>query len=73
MIVKHNLPKEHLPLTLEARLGSQAPGSEMPTQLVSTVAGLPAQVSMYPMCLGACAAGGQGPAFMDLLFLWGWM
>ena len=31
MIVKYNLPKEHLPLTLEAKLGSQAPGSEMPT------------------------------------------
>ena len=35
MIVKHNLPKERLPLTLEARLGSQAPGSETPTLQIS--------------------------------------
>ena len=71
MIVKHNLPKEHLPLTLEARLGSQAPGSETPSLLVLPVAGLPAQVSVCPIRVGAYAAGGQGPALTGLLFLWG--
>ena len=71
MIVIHSLPKEHLPLTPEVRLGNWAPGSEMPSLLVSPVAGLPAQVSMCPICVGACAAGGQGPAFTGLLFLWG--
>ena len=45
----------------------------MPTLLVSPVAGLPVQVSMCPIHVGASAAGGQGPAFMGLLFLWGWM
>ena len=65
--------KQHLPLAPEVRLGSRAPGSEMPTLLVSPVAGLPVQVSMCPIHVGACAAGGQGPAFMGLLFLWGWM
>jgi len=43
----------------------------MPSLLVSPVAGLPAQVSMCPIHVGACAAGGQGPALMGLLFLWG--
>ena len=33
--------------------------------------GLPAQVSMCPICMGVCAAGGKDPAFMGLLFLWG--
>ena len=28
---------------------------------------------MCPIRVGACAAGGQGPAFTGLLFLWGWM
>ena len=28
---------------------------------------------MCPISVGACEAGGQGPAFMGLLFLWGWM
>ena len=31
VIVVRSLPKEHLPLTPEARLGSRAPGSEMTT------------------------------------------
>ena len=70
MIVIHSLPKEHLPLTPKARLGIQAPRSEMPILLVSPVAGLPVQVSMCPIHVGASAAGGQGPAFMGLL-LWG--
>ena len=71
MIVIHSLPKEHLPLTPEARLGIQALRSEMPTLLVSPVAGPPAQVSMCPIRVGAYATGGQGPAFTGLLFLWG--
>ena len=66
-----NLPEGHLPLAPEARLGSRAPGSEMTTLLMLPVAGLPAQVSMCPIRVGACVAGGQGPAFMGLLFLWG--
>ena len=49
----HSLPQEHLPLTPEARLGSRAPRSETPSLLVSPVAGLPAQVSMCPICVGA--------------------
>ena len=63
--------KQHLPLAPEVRLGSRAPGSEMPTLLVSPVAGLPAQVSMCPMHVGACATGEQGHAITGLLFLWG--
>ena len=43
----------------------------MPTQLVSPVASLTAQVSMCPIHVGACVAGGQGPVLMGLLFLWG--
>ena len=70
LIVMHSLPQEHLPLTPEARLGSRAPRSETPSLLVSPVAGLPAQVSMSPIHVGACAAGGQGPALTGLLFLW---
>ena len=66
-----SLSKEHLLLAPEARLGSRAPGSEMPTLLVSPVAGLTSQVSMCPIRVGACAAGGQGPALVGLLFLWG--
>ena len=68
MIVMHSLTEEHLSLVQEARLGSQAPGSETPILLVLPVAGLPAQVSMCPIHVGACAAGGQGPAYMGLLF-----
>ena len=64
-IVLCSLPKEHLPLTPEARLRSRAPGSEMTTLQVSPVAGLSAQVFMCPICVGACAAGGQA------LILWG--
>ena len=45
MIVIYSLPKEHLPLTPEVRLGNRAPGSEMPSLLVSPVASIPAQVS----------------------------
>ena len=71
MIVIHNLSKEHLPLALEARLGIRASRSETSSLLVSPVAGLPAQVSMCPIRVGACATGGQGPAFMGTLFLWG--
>ena len=62
MIVMHSLPEEHLPLVQEVRLGIRAPGSETPTLLVSPVAGLPARVSMCLIHVGACAAGGQGPA-----------
>ena len=64
-IVIHSLPKEHLPLTPEARLGIE---SETSSLLVSPVCGLPAQVSIFPAHVGACVAGGQGPAFMELLF-----
>ena len=71
MIVMHSLTEEHLSLVQEARLGSQAPGSETPILLVLPVAGLPAQVSMSPILVGVCAAGGQGPALTGLLFLWG--
>ena len=49
MIVKHNFPKEHLPLTLEARLGSQAPGSEVPTLQVSLPGSLCAQYVWEPV------------------------
>ena len=45
MIVIPRLPKKHIPLTPEVSLGSRAPGSEMPTLLVSPIAGLTAQVS----------------------------
>ena len=72
-IVMCSLPKENLPLTPEPRLGSWAPGSEMHTLQVSPVAGLSAQVSMCLIHVGACAAVGQGPDFMGLLFLWGWI
>ena len=58
VIVIPNLPEEHLLLAPETRLGIQAPGSETPSLLVSPVAGLPAQVSMSPIRMGACAAGG---------------
>ena len=71
VIIMCSLSKEHLLLAPEARLGSRALRSEMPTLLVSPVAGLTAQVSMCLICVGACAAGGQGLAFMGLLFLWG--
>ena len=71
MIVIHNLSKEHLPLALEVRLGIRASRSETSSLLVSPVAGLPAQVSMCPIRVGACATGGQGPAFTGTLFLWG--
>ena len=48
----------------------------MPSLLVSPVAGLPAQVSMSLIHVGACVAGGQGPVVLPnpatgLLFLWG--
>ena len=56
MIVIHSLPKEHLALTPEVRLVSRASGSETSSLLVSPVAGLPAQVSMCPIRVGACAA-----------------
>ena len=65
-----SLSKEYLPLA-PARLGIRAPGSQTSPLLVSPVAGLPAQVSMCPIRVGACAAGGQGPVFTGLLFLWG--
>ena len=38
MIVKHNLPNEDLALTLEVKLGSQAPESDTPTMWVWPVA-----------------------------------
>ena len=44
-IVIPRLPKEHIPLTPEVRLGIRAPGSDMPSLLVSPIAGLTAQVS----------------------------
>ena len=44
-IVIPRLPKEHIPLTPEVRLGIRAPGSDMPSLLVSPSAGLTAQVS----------------------------
>ena len=76
MIVIHNLSKEHLPLAPEARLGIRASRSETSSLLVSPVAGLPAQVSMSLIHVGACVAGGQGPVVLPnpatgLLFLWG--
>ena len=46
MIVIPSLLQEHLPLTREASLGSQKASSEMPSLLVSPVAGVTAQVSM---------------------------
>ena len=63
--------KQHLPLTPEVRFGSQAPRSEMSSLLVSPVAGLTAQGSMCLIGVGAYVGGGQGPAFMGHLFLWG--
>ena len=42
MIVIHSLLEEHLLLIPEVRLDIRVPRSEMPTQLVSPVAGLPA-------------------------------